>query len=72
MRWKPVKSMHVTCAIQGNIFETCKFSTAGKLTFKLLIKSFSSWEASLENRNVFNAVLAAEKKKVKKVKEIQI
>lgn len=31
-------------------------------TFKLLIKSFSRWEASLENRNVFNAVLAAEEK----------
>ena len=32
-------------------------------TLRLLIKSFSSWEASLEKRNVLNAVLAAKERK---------
>ena len=33
------------------------------LTFKLLIKSFSSWVASFENKKVPNAVLAAKNSK---------
>lgn len=32
-------------------------------TLRLLIKSFSSWEASFEKRNVLNAVLAAKERK---------
>ena len=39
--------------------------TTDNFTFKLFTKSFSSWEASLENKNVFNAVLAAENIKIK-------
>ena len=37
------------------------FEQKKNFTFKLLIKSFSSWEASFENKKVFKAVLAAEK-----------